>query len=124
MTILFLILIVLASVVLGFIILVQNPKGGGLTGNVAGFGNQFMGVKQTTDVLEKGTWIFAAVIGLLCLFSTLFMGGSTKTDSLLDKVNTGGVPAQTAPAPPPAPAATAPATTSPATTAPATDTSK
>jgi preprotein translocase subunit SecG len=120
MTILFLILIVLASVVLGFIILVQNPKGGGLTGNVAGFGNQFMGVKQTTDVLEKGTWIFASVIGLLCICSTLFMGGSAKTDSLLDKVNTGGVPVQTAPAP----ATTAPATTAPATTAPATDTGK
>jgi preprotein translocase subunit SecG len=66
MMILFLILILLASVVLGFIILVQNPKGGGLAGNIAGFSNQFMGVKQTTDVLEKGTWIFAVVIALLC----------------------------------------------------------
>ncbi|HSK13999.1 MAG TPA: preprotein translocase subunit SecG [Phnomibacter sp.] len=102
MTILFLILIVLASVILGFIILVQNPKGGGLTGNVAGFGNQFMGVKQTTDVLEKGTWIFAGVIGLLCLASTLFMGGSTEQKGLLEKVNTSGVPVQQAPATQPA----------------------
>jgi preprotein translocase subunit SecG len=108
MIILFLILIVLTSVILGFIILVQNPKGGGLTGNVAGFGNQFMGVKQTTDVLEKGTWIFAGVIGVLCLVSSLFMTTGEKSDSLLDKINTGGVPAQTAPAPP------APATTTPA----------
>ena len=66
-------LIIIAAVVLGFIVLVQNPKGGGLAGNVAGFSNQFMGVKQTTDVLEKGTWIFATVIGVLCLFSTLFI---------------------------------------------------
>jgi len=73
MTILFVILIVLASVVLGLIVLVQNPKGGGLAGNIAGFSTQFMGVKQTTDVLEKGTWIFAAVIGVLCLASTLFI---------------------------------------------------
>jgi preprotein translocase subunit SecG len=73
MMILFLILILLASVVLGFIILVQNPKGGGLAGNIAGFSNQFMGVKQTTDVLEKGTWIFAVVIALLCLFSAFFI---------------------------------------------------
>ena len=73
MMILFLILILLASVVLGFIILVQNPKGGGLAGNIAGFSNQFMGVKQTTDVLEKGTWIFAIVIALLCLFSAFFI---------------------------------------------------
>ncbi len=73
MTILFIILIILASVVLGFIVLVQNPKGGGLAGNVAGFSNQFMGVKQTTDVLEKGTWIFAGVIALLCIFSVFFI---------------------------------------------------
>jgi preprotein translocase subunit SecG len=76
MTIIFLILIILASVVLGFIVLVQNPKGGGLAGSFAGLSNQFMGVKQTTDVLEKGTWVFAGVIGVLCLASTFFISGS------------------------------------------------
>ena len=76
MTILFLILIIIACVVLSLIVLVQNPKGGGLAGNVAGFSNQFMGVKQTTDVLEKGTWIFAAVIGVLCIVSSLFIPDS------------------------------------------------
>jgi preprotein translocase subunit SecG len=79
MMILFLILILLASVVLGFIILVQNPKGGGLAGNIAGFSNQFMGVKQTTDILEKGTWIFAVVIALLCLFSAFFIPKAAST---------------------------------------------
>src|SRR4026209_1001284 len=73
MTIIFVILIVIAAIVLGFIVLVQNPKGGGLSGNIAGFSNQFMGVKQTTDVLEKGTWLFAAIIGVLCLASTFFI---------------------------------------------------
>ncbi len=76
MTTLFIILIILASVVLGFIVLVQNPKGGGLAGNVAGFSNQFMGVKQTTDVLEKGTWIFAGIVAALCLFSVFFLSKS------------------------------------------------
>ena len=42
MTILFLILIILASVLLSAIILVQNPKGGGLSGSIAGFSSQFM----------------------------------------------------------------------------------
>jgi preprotein translocase subunit SecG len=32
-----------------------------------------MGVKQTTDVLEKGTWILAAAVVILCLFSTVFI---------------------------------------------------
>jgi len=78
MTTFFIILVVLASVILGLIVLVQNPKGGGLAGNIAGFSNQFMGVKQTTDVLEKGTWIFGGVIALLSLLSVFFI---SKTSS-------------------------------------------
>ena len=95
MVYIFLVLIVLASVALGFVVLVQNPKGGGLSGSVGGFSNNTMGVKQTTDVLEKGTWLFAGIIAILALTSTLFLkGGSTTVDnSLLQKVNT------TAPAP-------------------------
>lgn len=86
MTTLFIILIILACVILSFIVLVQNPKGGGLAGNVAGFSNQFMGVKQTTDVLEKGTWIFAALIGLLCITSTLFISGGAAANDPLQNV--------------------------------------
>ena len=110
MTIVFLILIVVSWIVLGFIILVQNPKGGGLAGNIAGFNNQFMGVKQTNDVLERGTWIFAGLIGLLCLFSAFFMSGSSSNNdnNILNKINTSGAsaPAQQAP---PVPAQPAPA---------------
>jgi preprotein translocase subunit SecG len=73
MTTLFVIIIILASAVLGLIVLVQNPKGGGLAGNIAGFSNQFMGVKQTTDVLEKGTWVFGGLIGVLCIVSVFFI---------------------------------------------------
>lgn len=76
MTILFIILIIVACLILSLIVLVQNPKGGGLAGNIAGFSTQFMGVKQTTDVLEKGTWIFAAIIGVLCIVSSMFIPGS------------------------------------------------
>lgn len=86
MVIVFLVLIIIASVILGFIVLVQNPKGGGLAGNIAGFSNQFMGVKQTTDVLEKGTWIFAAVIGVLCMISVLFLSKDEKRSSPVDQV--------------------------------------
>ena len=96
MTVIFVILVILASVILGLIVLVQNPKGGGLAGNIAGFSNQFMGVKQTTDVLEKGTWIFAAVIGLLCLISTVFIsGGSAGGTGTSNKVSTTPVQQQT-----------------------------
>ena len=87
MTTIFLILIILASIILGFIILVQNPKGGGLAGSIAGFSNQFMGVKQTTDVLEKGTWLFGGVIAVLCLVSTLFISGSATTGNRAGSIN-------------------------------------
>lgn len=86
MAILFLILVVLASVALGFIVLVQNPKGGGLSGSVGGLNNQFMGVKQTTDVLEKGTWLFAGIIAVLAIVSSLFFKGATNTN--LNKIPT------------------------------------
>lgn len=80
MLIFFGILIVLACVLLGFFVLIQNPKGGGLSGSFGGFGNQVIGVRQTTDVLEKGTWILAAVIAVLCLTSSMFIGtGASQT---------------------------------------------
>ncbi len=97
MTILFVILIILASVVLGLIVLIQNPKGGGLAGSFAGISNQFMGVKQTTDVLEKGTWAFAAVVGMLSLFSAFFISQSTSTQST-NKAGDATVPAAQQPA--------------------------
>ena len=99
MTILFIILIIIACVVLSLIILVQNPKGGGLAGNVAGFSNQFMGVKQTTDVLEKGTWIFAGVIAILCIASTMFISGAKNIDRTQNLGN-GVTNQQSAPAQP------------------------
>ena len=110
MTILFLIVIIVCCVVLGFIVLVQNPKGGGLAANIGGLNNQFMGVKQTTDVLEKGTWIFAAVVALLCLFSAFFIPYQTSTGGgLIDKVNTKPTTTNNAPVTPaPAPGNTLP----------------
>ena len=103
MIILFIILVIIASVVLSLIVLVQNPKGGGLAGNIAGFSNQFMGVKQTTDVLEKGTWIFAGVIAVLCIASTMFIAGPRGVDRTQNLGNGVTNTQQTAPTQNPAP---------------------
>jgi preprotein translocase subunit SecG len=86
MVLLFVILIILACIILGLIILVQNPKGGGLAGNVAGFSNQLMGVKQTTDVLEKGTWVLAVIVAVMCLFSAAFVPKSSTVRGQAPKV--------------------------------------
>src|SRR5665647_1463366 len=66
MYVLLIILIVIASVLLTLLVLVQNSKGGGLA---AGFSstNQIMGVRKTTDFLEKATWglvIFVVVLSV------------------------------------------------------------
>lgn len=131
MTLVFVILIIIAAIVLGLIVLIQNPKGGGLTGNIAGLSNQFMGVKQTTDVLEKGTWVFAGVIALLCLLSVAFTSvkPGTSANSAADQGTSFPMPAQKQPAAQPVvpvtpPATTQPGTTTPATTTPATNNTK
>jgi preprotein translocase subunit SecG len=97
MTLVFVILIILACVILGLIVLIQNPKGGGLTGNIAGLSNQFMGVKQTTDVLEKGTWVFAGIIGLLCLLSVAFTSSKSTVSNVPDQGTSFPMPSQPQP---------------------------
>lgn len=92
MLIVFGIIIIIASIVLGLIILIQNPKGGGLSSSFGGIGNQLMGVKQTTDILEKGTWLFAAIIGVLCITSALFIpktGGNSSRDNYINEAPVG-----------------------------------
>ncbi len=97
---LFGVLIIIFSLVLGMIVLIQNPKGGGLSGSLSGLGNQLMGVKQSTDILEKGTWFFAAVVGLLCLASPAFIpkdaSSSSENDDLLNNAPTSAPKPKTA----------------------------
>jgi preprotein translocase subunit SecG len=92
MLVLFGILIIIASIILGFVVLVQNPKGGGISGSLGGFSNQLIGVKSSTDIMEKGTWIFAAVVGILCIISPAFIPkdgtSSSKNDELLKGTTT------------------------------------
>lgn len=66
------ILIVITSILLILIVLVQNSKGGGLA---AGFSssNQIMGVRKTTDFLEKATWTLAGTVVVLSIIITTFI---------------------------------------------------
>ena len=109
MTILFFILIIITCGVLAFFVLIQNPKGGGLSGSFGGLGNQMMGAKQSTDVVEKGTWVAASVLLALTLLSFM-LAPKTKTD-INQKTRSETVGA---PAPAPAPAAPASNTQIPA----------
>jgi protein translocase SecG subunit len=60
MELFFSIVIVLVALALVFIVLIQNSKGGGLASGFAS-SNQVMGVRKTTDFLEKATWVLALI---------------------------------------------------------------
>lgn len=64
------ILIIIASILLILIVLVQNSKGGGLASNFSA-SNQVMGVRRTSDFLEKATWSLAIALLVFCLMTTL-----------------------------------------------------
>ena len=63
-------LITIASIVLVGVILIQKSKGGGLAANVNNY-NQFMGVRTTTDFIEKLTWGLAIFICVLSICTCL-----------------------------------------------------
>ena len=64
------ILIILTCVLLVLVVLVQNPKGGGISSGIIGSG-QVMGVKKTTDFIERLTWGLALSLVILCLIAGL-----------------------------------------------------
>jgi preprotein translocase subunit SecG len=96
------ILILIACVLLILIVLVQNSKGGGLSSTFAS-SNQVMGVRKTTDFLEKATWTLATVLVVLCLTATAMktQSGESNMDTISSRKADEGT---TAPAPTPAPA--------------------
>ena len=61
-------LIMLVCLLLIVVVLVQNPKGGGLD-STFGASNQVLGVKKTGDFLEKSTWTLAVTLVLLSFFA-------------------------------------------------------
>lgn len=60
------ILIVIVSILMCIIVLIQNSKGGGLASAFAS-SNQIMGVRKTTDFLEKTTWVLGACMVVLSI---------------------------------------------------------
>ena len=76
-------LIVIASVLIILAVLVQNPK----SGMAANFGasNQVMGVRETSDFLEKFTWTMAIAIAVLSIVATISMKTPMTMNSDLDQ---------------------------------------
>ena len=71
------ILIIIASILLIGVVLIQKSKGGGLASGFAS-GNQMMGVRKTTDFIEKATWGLAIFICLLSIVSAKLPSNEVK----------------------------------------------
>ena len=91
------VLAVIVAVLLAFVVLIQESKGGGLASNFAS-SNQIMGVRKTTDVIEKATWTLAALLVVFSVSSAFFLNRGTAHESITKEMNT-TVPTQQAPVP-------------------------
>ena len=67
------IIILIVCVLLGAIVLIQNPKGGGLSATFGQAGNQLLGFQRSTDIVEKWTWGLLIAIFVLTLSTSAFI---------------------------------------------------
>jgi preprotein translocase subunit SecG len=100
-------IVIFICILLVLIILVQNPKGGGLASSFSS-SNQFMGVKRTADFIEKATWGLAGVLIFLSVIATMLPrdAGSQAQSKIQEQIdeNTAIDPGQRMPAYPTVPA--------------------
>jgi len=83
------ILILICSVLLVLIVLIQNSKGGGLASGFSS-SNQVLGVRKTTDFLEKATWVLAGLVVVFCIGITSFIprdGGRAASSDVLENIS-------------------------------------
>jgi preprotein translocase subunit SecG len=88
------ILTVIVCILLIGVVLIQDSKGGGLTSSFSG-SNQILGVRRTSDFLEKATWVLAIALLVFSLASSFFAGGTSGTtgiSSTKDKANDINIP--------------------------------
>lgn len=81
---LFVILIVLAALLMIGIVLIQESKGGGLASNFSS-SNQIMGVRKTTDVIEKTTWGLAVAMVVLSVLCSYVAPKATDSESVIER---------------------------------------
>ena len=84
---LFVILIVLAALLMIGIVLIQESKGGGLASNFSS-SNQIMGVRKTTDFIEKTTWGLAAAMVILSVICAYTAPTAASDESVLENIAT------------------------------------
>ncbi|NND08059.1 MAG: preprotein translocase subunit SecG [Saprospiraceae bacterium] len=79
-------LIAIVSLLLMAVVLIQNPKGGGVDSTFGGqSANQMFGAAKSTDFIEKITWGLAIALFTLCIITTLMVGTSGGAESLISE---------------------------------------
>ncbi len=107
------ILIIIVSVLLTLIVLIQNPKGGGIASNFMST-NTFIGARQQVELIEQITWGFVCGLVVLCIAFAALVGAGSGTvetkESIVGKsempmpgTSAPTMPAQQQQAPTPAP---------------------
>ena len=76
-------LVIFASVLMCGIVLIQESKGGGLASSFSAQ-NSLMGVRKTTDLLEKCTWGLAIAMVVLSIISTAFVPKENKAEAPIE----------------------------------------
>ena len=84
---LFVIFIVIASLLMIGIVLIQESKGGGLASNFSS-SNAIMGVRKTTDFIEKATWGLAIAMVVLSIVCAYVAPVSSNDSSVMEKAAT------------------------------------
>lgn len=84
---LFIVLIVLVSLLMIFIVLIQESKGGGLSSNFSS-SNAIMGVRKTTDFIEKATWGLAAAMVVFSVVCAYTAPQAVTDESVLERTAT------------------------------------
>jgi preprotein translocase subunit SecG len=93
------VLVILVSILLVLIVLVQNSQGGGLASNFSA-SNQVMGVRKTTDFLEKATWTLAGSLLILAFVAVMTLPrGEMQSGSAIgeEEIQNMSAPAQNLP---------------------------
>ncbi|SFU51326.1 preprotein translocase subunit SecG [Pustulibacterium marinum] len=94
---LFIIGILVVCFLLVLVVMVQNPKGGGLSSTFGGSANTIGGVKKTGDFLEKSTWTLASILVVLILLTNATIHTSGDDAKILQNRDTTPSTEQAAP---------------------------
>jgi len=98
------VLIIIVCVLLVLVVLVQNPKGGGLSSGFTGAG-QVMGVKKTSEFIEKLTWGLVCSLVVLCVTASFTLPTKSESginSSMQEQIDNAGTAPVTQPAQQPA----------------------